>query len=155
MNSPYILNVLSAWSLPVLIPLVISTSFFLTVAALAFFIESALVLRALVLGRSRGVRYLLLGLPLGAAILSYIVAMHGWQMYYDLQHIYVGHVTFYVWNEILLLTQYNLFSAAIIGLLQSILAIVLFALSLFLEKKLLPRVKHPPLWTVVRRPRIV
>ena len=38
---------------------------------------------------------------------------------------------------------------------QSILAIVLFLLTLLLEKKLLPRVNQRPLWTVVRRQRVV
>jgi hypothetical protein len=155
MNLPDVLNLLHTWNLSVLIPLVFYTSFFLTVATLVFFVESTLILRALVLSRSRRALYLLLGLPLGASILCYIVAMYGWQVYYDWQNSFTGeHITLFTWNEILVL-RYNFLAVAIIDLLQSALAIGLFALTLFLEKKLLPRVKQRPLWTVVRRQRIV
>ena len=147
-------HILSSGNLSFLIPLVFYISFFLTISTLALFIESAIVLRTLVRGRSRLICYPLLGLPLGASILCYIVAMIGWQSYYDWQNSMTGtHITLYVWNDILL--RFNFLPISIIGLLQSALAIALFILTLFLEKKLLPRVNQRPLWTVVRRQRVV
>jgi hypothetical protein len=147
-------HILSTSNLSFLIPLVFYTSFFLTAGALALFIEAAIVLRTLVRGRVRAGRYPLLGLPLGASILCYIVAMAGWQAYYDWQNsMSDAHISLYVWNDILV--RFNFLSISIIGLLQSALAIVLFILTLFLEKKLLPRINQRPLWTVVRRQRIV
>src|SRR5579863_7929501 len=68
-------HILSSDNLSFLIPLVFYTSFFLTIGALALFIEFAIVLRTLVLGRSRLAHYALIGLPLGASILCYIVSM--------------------------------------------------------------------------------
>jgi len=147
-------HILSTDNLSFLIPLVFYTSFFLTIGALALFIEFAIVLRTLVLGRSRLAHYALIGLPLGASILCYIVSMAGWQAYYDWQNSMTGtHITLYVWNDILV--RFNFLSISIIGLLQSALAIVLFTLTLYLEKKLLPRITRRPLWTVVRRQRVV
>jgi hypothetical protein len=147
-------HILSVDTLSFLIPLVFYTSFFLTAAALVFFIEAAIVLRTLVLGRSRALRYTLLGLPLGASILCFTVAMAGWQDYYDWENSQNGaHVFLYLWNDILF--KFNFLSISIIALLQSILAIVLFIFTLFLEKKLLPRINRRPLWTVVRRQRVV
>lgn len=149
--------ILRSVDLSFLMQLVFYTSFFLTIAALTLFIESAIVLRTLVRGRSRPARYVLLGLPLGASILCYIVAMAGWQANYDWQNLgmLVGaHFTPSVWNYILQL-KFNFLFLSIIGPLQAALAIVLFILTLFLEKKLLPRVNERPLWTVVRRQRIV
>jgi hypothetical protein len=142
-------------NLSFLISLVFYTSFFLTVATLVLFIESAIILRTLILGRSRPMRYMVLGLPLGASILCYIVAMAGWQAYYDWNSVPIGtHLTLSMWNDILRLKS-NFRPLSIIGSLQSALAIVLFMLTLFLEKKLLPRVNQRPLWTMVRRQRIV
>jgi len=147
-------HILSSGNLSFLIPLVFYTSFFLTVGTLALFIESAIVLRTLVLGRSNLVRYALLGLPLGASILCFVVALAGWQSYYDWQNSMTGtHITLYLWNDILV--RFNFLPISIIGLLLSALGIVVFALTLFLEKKLLPRINRRPLWTVVRRQRVV
>ena len=138
-----------------LIPLVYDTSFFLTIAALVLFIEAAIVLRILVLGRSRLAHYALLGLPLGASILCYIVAMVGWRAYYGWQNSLSidTHFTPYLWND--MFVRYNFLSNSIIGLLQCALAVFLFILTLFLEKLLLPRINRRPLWTLVRRPLIV
>ena len=148
-------HILNIENLSFLIPLVLYTSFFLTVAALVLFIEAAIMLRTLILGRARAWRYTLLGLPLGASILCYLVAMAGLQAYSELENFPIGtHITPPLWNEILAV-RYNFLPLSIVGLLQVILAIALFLLTLFLEKKLLPRVNQRPLWTVVRRQRFV
>jgi hypothetical protein len=148
-------NILSIENLSFLIPFVLFTSFFLTVAALALFIEAAIMLRTLILGRARAWRYALLGLPLGASILCYLVSMAGLQAYSELEKFPTGsHITVPLWNEIAVV-RYNFLPLSIVGLLQVILAIVLFLLTLFLEKKLLPRVNQRPLWTVVRRQRVI
>jgi hypothetical protein len=148
-------NILSSENLSFLIPFVLITSFFLTAAALVLFIEAAIMLRTLILGRVRAWHYALLGLPLGASILCYVVAMAGLQAYSDLENFPTGaHITPTLWYE-LLAVRYNFLPLSIVGLLQVILAIALFLLTLFLEKKLLPRVNQPPLWTVVRRQRVV
>lgn len=154
MNLP---PVLGTWNLDVSGQVVLYSSFFLTVGALVLFIETAYVLRTLVISRSSLPHYLLLALPFGAAILTYIVAMNGWQAYSYWQHFpySVGqHITLAVLKSIQLFKR-SFTSTAITGLLQSIFTIALFALTLILERKLLPRVKRPPLWTIVRRPRVV
>ena len=153
------LHILDIGNLSFSVPFVFYTNFFLTIGSLALFIEAAIVLRALVLGRSPLARYLLLALPLGASILTFIVAMYGWQTYsytdwQGLESSLSRRLAPSAWNAIQLRIN-NLTSAAIVGLLQSILVITLFALTLFLEKKLLPRVHRPPLWTAVRRQRII
>ncbi|SRR5216683_3392053 len=154
MNLP---SVLPTWNPDISTPVILYSSFFLTFGALVLFIEAAIVLRTLIMTRSPLRHYSLLALPLGAAILTYLVAMHGWQTYTDwqsFQSIIGEHITPFVLRVIRLRIS-NLTAAAIIGLLQSIFTIALFALTLILERKLLPRVKRPPLWTIVRRPRIV
>ena len=151
-------HILSSENLSILIPLVFYISFFLTLSTLALFVESAIVLRTLVLGRARPVHYALLGLPLGASILSFIVAMAGWQAYYDREQalsMIFTHLSLNALHDILLRFNSPFLSISIIGLLLSALVIVVFALTIFLEKKLLPRMNRRPLWTVVRRQRVV
>lgn len=147
-------HILSTDNLSILIHLVFYTSSFLTISALALFIEAAIVLRTVVLSRSSLARYALPGLPLGASILCYIVAMAGWQGYYDWRNSMGNtHITLYIWNEMIF--RFNFLSISIIGLVQSALAVALFVLTLFLEKRLLPRINQRPLWTMVRRQRVI
>ena len=152
-----VLSVFPIWNLDTSIAVVLYSSFFLTIGILALLGEAAIVLRTLVLSRSPLSRYLLLALPLGAGILTYIVAMHGWQLYSDWQHfqsIIYTHISPAFMSAVRLLER-SFTSTAIIGLGQCFLLVALFALTLYLERKLLPRIKRPPLWTVVRRQRVV
>ena len=149
MNVP---TVLPAWNLDISIPVVLYSTFFLTIGVLVLLGETAIVLRTLVLSRSPLPRYLLLALPLGAGILTYVVALHGWQIYSDwqsLQSIIGVHFSYAAYQ----LMKKHFTSSAIIGLWHCLLLVALFALILYLEGKLLPRVKRPPLWTVARRRR--
>ena len=152
-----VLAVLPGWGLDFSIAVVLYSSFFLTLGVLVLLGETAIVLRTLVLGRAPIARYLLLALPLGTGILTYIVAMHGWQIYSDWQYFQsiIGiHISPAFMNAVQLLKM-NFTPTAIISLWQCLLLVALLALTFYLERKLLPRVKRPPLWTVVRRQRVV
>ena len=132
-------------------------SFFLTLGVLALFVEAALVLRTLIRARRTPAYYMLLSLPLGVSILFFFLTLANWQVYAGFSSygvLTMGKVNptlWYDWSTI----QANCIRAAIISLLELMLLVTVFILTLFLEKKLLPRVSQRPLWTVVRRQRIV
>jgi len=132
-------------------------NFSLTLGVVALFIESAIILRTLVLTRQAPVYYTLPILPLGTSVLFFFLTLVGWQIYAEL-HPMVPLVLgpdYWAWLHSWPMIQANGIRAALISQLELALLIVVFALTIFLEKKLLPRINRRPLWTVVRRQRVV
>ncbi len=133
------------------------TNFFLTLGILVLFIDAAIILRTLVLTRQTSAYYTLPILPLGASALLFFLTLANWQVYAGFSRygvLTMGKVNPTLWNDWPII-QANCIHAAFISLLEFVLLIAVFILTLFLEKKLLPRMNQRPLWTVVRRQRVV
>ena len=129
-------------------------NFSLTLGVLALFIDAAIILRTLVLMRQALVYYALLLLPLGASILFFFLTLVGWQVYAGFS-MYEGSIMGRYNPALRNMLQATCIHAAINSLLELVLLVVVFILTLLLEKKLLPRMSQRPLWTVVRRQRVV
>lgn len=139
---------LSPWSNILLI-----ANFSLTLGVLALFIDAAIILRTLVLTRQALIYYALPILPLGASVLFFFLTLADWQVYTGFSTygvITLGKANPALWTML----QATCMHAAIISLLELVLLVVVLILTLFSEKKLLPRMNRRPLWTVVRRQRV-
>ena len=132
-------------------------NFFLTLGVLGLFIEAAIILRTLVLTRQAPVYYTLVALPLGASVLFFFLTMACWQVYAGFStfgSLTLGKVNPTLWSDWPSI-QANCIHGALISLLECVLLIAVFMFTLFLERKLLPQVRQRPLWTMVRRQRVV
>jgi hypothetical protein len=145
---------------PYLLPwsnILLVASFFLTLGVLGLFVETAIIVRTLVLARQPPVRYVLLALPLGASVLFFFLTLYDWQVYAGFKtygFITLGKVNPTSWNNWSTI-QASCTNTALLSLLELAVLIALFILTFYLEKKLLPRINQRPLWTVVRRQRII
>ncbi len=120
--------------------------FILTVCAFVLFMKAMLSLRALIIMRQAWWKYLLVLLPLGVSAWSFVVATHSLDMYWNLLQILPPHgspYTFdYFWVTVL--------QAVNASLTQILITLLTLWLTLFLERRAIPRVERTPAWVLAR-----
>lgn len=121
-------------------------SFVATLCFLALLVEGVTIFRVLFITRQPLHRYLLLPIPLIVSVWSFGVLWSALNVFASLQAYHGTHISFAFYHSLLRMSNQAIIACQV----QSGIALAVFIVLIFIERKTLPHVERTPAWVLAR-----